>query len=63
LFGLKNFQVSEQNIYYYKDSVLGSYNTKFLSTYDSTLAKPFPKQANWNNGIIYKMYTDSLVWE
>lgn len=63
LFGLKTFQVSEDRLYYYKDSTLSSYHIKQLSTYDSLFAKPYPKQVNWSNGTVYKMYTDSLVWE
>lgn len=63
LFGLKAFQVSEDRLYYYKDSTLSSYHTKQLSNYDSLFAKPYPKQVNWSNGSVYKMYPDSLVWE
>lgn len=63
LFGLKSFQVSEDCMYYYNDSTFSCYNTKLINQYDSLLPKPYPKQVKWNNGSIYKMYTDSLVWE
>lgn len=63
LFGLKSFQASEDRLYYYNDSTLSSYNTKLLSSYDSLFKKPYPKQIKWNNGVMYKMYSDSLVWE
>lgn len=63
LFGLNSFQVSEQQVYYYKDSVISSYNSKLLSTYDSTLSAPYPKDVKWLNGVFYKQYADSIVWD
>jgi hypothetical protein len=63
LFNIRSFQVAEQQIFYYKDSVISSYNTKLLNNFDSLIAKPYPKDMKWMNGTFYKQYTDSLMWE
>jgi hypothetical protein len=63
LFHLRSFQVSEQQLFYYKDSVISSYNTKLLTSYDSLVSKPYPKDMKWMNGTFYKQYADSLLWK
>lgn len=61
--GLQSFQVADQQVYYYKDSVLTSYHSKFLTQYDTVMPKPYPNQIKWMTGTYYKLYSDSLVWE
>ena len=61
LFQLLRFQVVENNLYYYKDSVFSKYNMKLLSTSDTLLLKPFPRDVRIGNNHLYKAYQDSLV--
>lgn len=62
LFNIKRFQVAENKIYYANDSVISSYDIKLLSGFDSIISKPYPKEIRWMNGVFYKQYSDSLVW-
>jgi len=61
LFNLNHFQVNDNALYYYKDSVFAKYDMKLLAVSDSVFAKPFPKDIRLGNNTFFKMYTDSLV--
>lgn len=61
LFNLNHFQVNENVVYYYKDSIFAKYDTKLLAVSDSVFAKPYPKDVRIGNNTFFKMYADSLV--
>lgn len=61
LFSLNHFQVNENVVYYYKDSIFAKYDTKLLAVSDSVFAKPYPKDVRIGNNTFFKMYSDSLV--
>lgn len=60
LFQLNHFQIKENSLIYYKDSVLYNYDIKLLSVKDSLFPKPFPKDVRIENNRFYSMYSDSL---
>ena len=61
LLNLNHFQVNDNALYYYKDSVFAKYDMKLLAVSDSVFAKPYPKDIRLGNNTFFKMYTDSLV--
>lgn len=61
LFNLERFQVNDNALYYYKDSLLGKYDMKLLEVSDSLFAKPYPKDVRIGNNTFIKMYSDSLI--
>lgn len=61
---MKTFQVSEQIIYYQKDSTLCSYNFKLFDKACKTLPNHrFKPSVKFFRGNIYSAYSDSLVIE
>ncbi len=58
--GLTQFQVSNEFLFYQKDSVLISYNTKLFNETHQKYNKP-PQQIQVKNGVQYLGYSDTLI--